>query len=140
MLKLFIINIIISLISLNIYSNAFQWDFPANREWECEFCDDIKDKNVIFGLIRHALYHESRETYLNFDHSWIDRLLRVNSLVNIKNIHRSKLASLKLEEHINPSESYNDEKYQIVISLGIVNISICIYLSIVIIYQHHQYY
>lgn len=96
-------------------SHAFQTRIPANQNWECDDCGD--NKSIIFGVVRHALYSESREVYLNFDHTWMDKVLNTRENVVVKNVKRESLANYKAHDTISSPDSDRDETYHIVVSL-----------------------
>ena len=97
--------------------SGFQTKLPANQDWECQECGDESQKANIFGMVRHAMYTESREVYLNFDHSWIDNALKPRQPVTVRSIKRENLADYKMPERIDPPGRDRDERYHVVISL-----------------------
>jgi len=96
---------------------GFQDDFPPNQQWECSGCPgDDGAKQRIYGMVRRAVYVESREVYLNFDHSWMERVLKTGTKVQVHHIEREKLSSISMPREENPPERAKDEKFQVVYS------------------------
>ena len=95
---------------------AFQDHFKPNKDWEeCVDCGDEWEKEIIYGMIKHAIYTESREVYLNFDHSWLDRAVIEGRKFVIKNVKRKELSSLVMPAY-EPPETEAQEKFYVVIS------------------------
>ena len=96
---------------------AFQDDFPPNQQWECLGCPgDDAAKQRIYGFIRRAIYTESREVYLNFDHSWMERVLKTGIKVQVHYLLRDKMSTTELAREENPPERSKDERFQFVFS------------------------
>lgn len=109
--------IYVTLLIIFALAACFQDDFPPNQNWECEDCNvDDAHKQLIYGMIRHAIYVENREVYLNFDHSWMDRMLKTSIRVKVKNVPRDKLATLILPKQEQPPEHSKDEQFNVVYS------------------------
>lgn len=102
----------------SVASWLWQRGFPANENWKCSSgCpSDQNATDQIFGMIRHALYTESREVFLNMDHSWIDTMLAVRAQVNVIGVPRDKLASFKAPDYHSPDWE-RDEVFQVIYSL-----------------------
>lgn len=92
-----------------------------NVKWSCEACGDPRNNPYIFDMVRRAMYSESREVYLNFDHSWIDDALLYNKHnVIVKIINRGLLCDYQVPDFNTNgfSSSHNvKETYIIAISL-----------------------
>ena len=98
-------------------AQGFQDDFPPNQAWECDDCPaDDGSKRRIYGMVRHAMYTENREVYLNFDHSWMDRALKTRAKVRVKIVPRDKLGAIIMPNVDNPPDHYKDEQYFVVYS------------------------
>ena len=98
---------------------SFHSKFPANQNWECENCGDESHKELIYGMVRHAMYAELREVYLNLDHYWIDDALEPGRKVIVKNVNRNELADLKMPEHERYGvESMLSESIYVIISFA----------------------
>jgi hypothetical protein len=97
---------------------VWQRQFPANENWQCGAgCPLEKDQVAqIFGMIRHALYTDNREVYLNFDNSWIDKVLDTKAKVNVVGVSRDQLGGFIANDYSSPDYE-RDETFQIIFSL-----------------------
>lgn len=96
---------------------AFQDDFPPNQFWECDGCrGGDEEKQRIFGMVRRAIYIESREVYLNFDHSWLERVLKTGVKAKVYYIARDKLGSTDMHREDHPPEHAKDERFEFAFS------------------------
>jgi hypothetical protein len=99
-------------------SLGFQDDFPPNQNWECQDCSSAHDNQRVFGMVRRAIYTESREVYLNFDHSWMERMLKTGAKVRVHFFKRDKLGGVEIPKDANPPEHAKDERFDVVFSPG----------------------
>lgn len=109
--------VIAFVVCLAATSRGFQDDFPPNQNWECDDCAGLNDdaKQRVYGMVRHALYSESREVYLNLDHSWMDRALRTRAKVRVRVVPRDKLGSVAMAGE-NAPDKPEDEQFSVVYS------------------------
>ena len=72
----------------------------------------------LYGFIRYALVNEKRDIYLNFDHFWMDKLLKTRASVLVKRISIDGLASMELsDDYRNLPTSPETETYDVIISI-----------------------
>ena len=106
----------------NYNIDAFRGNINLNKYWSCNNCGSEIQQAKIFGMIRQALALESREVYLNFDHSWIDKLLVTGSKVVVTSINRQRLSVYKyasmIKHHNVEYDNGIGEIYHILVSLG----------------------
>lgn len=96
---------------------AFHDNFPADENWECIQCDaSTHSTETLYSLIRHALRHESREIYLNFDNSWMESILDSKTTTSVYFIPRDMLASTTFPA-FDPPGRQSDERFRIAITL-----------------------
>lgn len=93
-----------------------------NSRWECHNCGDDRNAHYIFNIVRRSIYRESREVYLNFDHSWLDIVLDQESKVIVQNVNRELLSEYVLPDYLEPpanltSDRSVKETYYFIISL-----------------------
>jgi hypothetical protein len=81
-----------------------------DETWECRGCGDERNHHYIFNIVRRAMYRESREVYLNFDHSWIDTALMLDSKVIVYNVNRELLSEHMMPDFVEPPEKFLDDR------------------------------
>ena len=84
-------------IHFRFWSDA-SFDHVSNphTHWKCTIgCENFNQEGIrsLFGIIRHAMIAESREVYLSFDHSWMERALERYANVDIIHVQRHELAT-----------------------------------------------
>jgi len=79
-------------------------------------------KDLVFGLVRLAVLTESREVYLNLDHSWMERMLLPGARVAVTLVRRQRLAAFQYDPSHIPllSSDQGDEleTFHVVVSLS----------------------
>lgn len=93
---------------------GFKSKFPENANWACSNCGNLS--KIVFGLVRHAMYYESRESFLNYEHAWIDDALKIGRKVNVSLVTRDALATHVSEIPLHP-ESKATEVFHAIVSL-----------------------
>jgi hypothetical protein len=119
--KIFILHFCAHLLFLIIHVAGFD-HLNANHAWQCENCGDLDEVALIFGIVRRAIYTESREVYLNFDHSWMDNILASSSRVVIKRIDIKELANAQIAADTATDKSLHDQTFTIVVALPNANL------------------
>ena len=111
-------------LTISILSRKLQAaDTEPNRRWTCKNCIGLNETDFLFGVARRALYEESREIYLNLDHSWIDVLLSPGTGVLLHKVHRDELEDLRMptetraKQRDDKQQPYNEQQHQIIVSL-----------------------
>jgi hypothetical protein len=116
-----IIGILLVVTLFGLCCDSRQHRLALSPEWLCVGCKDEKTKSKVFDIVRHAMRFESREVYLNFDHSWIDSALLPRASVKVTLIDFSTLG----HSIVSNAEKGNDDipktlleqKYDVIVSL-----------------------
>jgi len=92
--KMMIFSKLTSYVWITFFTLAFGLKYQSFENWVCIDCGQNPAMiDHIYGVVRRAMHTESRETYLNFDHSWIDEALKSagEKKVIVQLVHREKL-------------------------------------------------
>jgi hypothetical protein len=97
---------------------SYQDFIVPNKNWRCNQCRG--HNSIFYGLIHRAIHSESLETYLNFDHSWIDYVSDSRAVVNVTFVHQADLGAYNFPNISVPPGatrlSKYEEVFQVVIS------------------------
>ena len=93
------IGLLLSVVNHRLQVTGFIDPVPVAEKWKrigFEVFDEDMSAEII-GMVRFAIMHESREVYMNLDHSYLDAVFDANQAVNVMHVPRNELGSFIFE-------------------------------------------
>ena len=110
-------------VDVKLVYGDFRYVNQPNTRWSCSTgCENFNEEGIraLFGIVRRAMVIESREVYLTFDHSWIERALSRFARVDITHVKRQELATFTHTrvKSLLSGQPVDSETFYVVVSLS----------------------